>query len=197
MTTPMTAAPLTLEGKLVRLVPLTSAHLDRCCAIGTAPELWASTTIRVLTRADMAAYFERAQAEQSAGTAVPLAIIERQSGVLVGTTRFHTLVPAQRRLEIGFTWIAPPWQRTGVNREAKFLMLRHAFETWDCLRVQFTANASNQKSRRALEGIGAQFEAVLRHHRLSPHLGPCDIAVYSIIASEWPAVRATLETKLK
>ncbi len=196
MNSPMTSAPLTLEGDRVRLVPLTRDHLARCTAIGTAPELWSTTTIRVLTPADMADYFEHAFAEQAAGTALPFAIVERRSGEVIGSTRFHSMAPAHRKLEIGFTWLAPAWQRTGANTEAKLLLLRHAFETWRCLRVQFTANSVNAKSRRALERLGAQLEAILRHHRLSPHLGPCDVAVYSIVADEWPGVRRELERKL-
>jgi RimJ/RimL family protein N-acetyltransferase len=196
MSRPMTSAPFALEGRRVRLVPLTLEHLDQFAAIGTAPELWSATTIRVVTRTDMQDYLQRALAEQAAGTAVPFAIVDRRSGEIVGSTRFHSLAPEHRKLEIGFTWIAPPWQRTGVNPESKFLLLRHAFEAWGCRRVQFTANAINERSRRAIERIGGRFELILRHHRLSPHLGPCDIAVYSIIASEWPEVRTALESRL-
>src|SRR5205814_1662445 len=114
----------------------------------------------------------------------------------VGTTRFHTIEREHRKLEIGFTFIDPVWQRTAVNTETKLLMLRHAFDPWRCVRVQFTANAANERSRAALRRIGAVEEAVFRHHRVSTQLGLCDLAVFSIIASEWPAVRARLEARL-
>jgi RimJ/RimL family protein N-acetyltransferase len=193
----MNAAPLTLASERIALVPLAPAHLEALCALGLAPELWRATTIRVETRADMAAYLQRALEAQAAGAAVPFAIVERRTGAVVGTTRFHDLTPEHRSLEIGFTFIAPAWQRTFVNTEAKLLLLRHAFEAWQCLRVQFTANAINHASRAALRRLGAVEEAVWRHHRLSPHHGPCDLVVYSIVAAEWPAVRARLEERLR
>ena len=193
----MNSAPFTLVGECVELAPLTFAHLDALSSVGLAPELWAATTICVQTRDDLQAYVRHALELQAAGSAVPFVIIERSSGEVVGSTRFHSLAPEHRKLEIGFTFIAPAWQRTSVNTEAKLLMLRHAFEMWQCIRVQFTANAANEKSRAALRRIGAVEEAIFRHHRISAHLGVCDLVVYSIIASEWPAVREQLEQKLR
>ena len=193
----MNAAPFTLAGDRIVLQPMTEAHLGALCAAGLAPELWRATTVQIRSHADMEAYVQRALDEQANGTAVPFVIVERCSGTVVGSTRFHSLAPEHRKLEIGFTFLAPQWQRTGLNTEAKFLMLRHAFEVWQCIRVQFTANAANEKSRTALRGIGAIEEAVFRHHRVSPHLGLCDLAVYSILAAEWPAVRVRLDEKLR
>jgi RimJ/RimL family protein N-acetyltransferase len=192
----MNAAPFTLTGSRVTLIPLGLEHVDALCVVGLAPELWRGTTIRVETRADMEAYVQRALTAQDEGAAVPFAIVEKRTGQIVGTTRFHTLAPEHRKLEIGFTFLGVPWQRTGINREAKWLMLRHAFETWQCVRVQFTANAINAQSRAAIRALGATEEGILRHRRLSSHHGWCDLVYFSIIAAEWPDIRARLEQRL-
>jgi len=193
----MIIVPLSLEGSSIRLVPLSLTHLDNLCVIGLEPQLWRATTIHIQTKADMERYVRTALDAQSGGTALPFAIVERASGVIVGTTRFHSMVPEHKRLEIGFTWIASPWQRTFVNTEAKFLMLQHAFEAWECIRVEFRADAENEQSCRALLRIGARQEGILRSYRVSPLRGIRDLAVFSIIASEWSQVRLMLEEKLK
>ena len=145
----------------------------------------------------MESYVRSALDAQSGGTTLPFVIVDRVTDRLVGTTRFHSIFPEHKRLEIGFTWIALPRQRTGVNTEAKYLMLRHTFEIMKFIRVEFRADAENEQSRRALVRIGAREEGVLRSYRLSARRGVRDLAVYSIIDSEWPQVRATLEAKLK
>jgi RimJ/RimL family protein N-acetyltransferase len=189
-------APFVLEGAAIRLTPLKIEHVEELCAIGLEPSLWRSTTIEVRSRADMDSYVRMALDAQSKGAAVPFVIADRATGRLVGTTRFHSIVPEHKRLEIGFTWIALPRQRTGVNTEAKYLMLRHAFDTMNVIRVEFRADAENEPSRRALLRIGAREEGVLRRYRISAHRGIRDLAVYSILDFEWPHVRATLEAKL-
>lgn len=193
----MSLESLTLEGATVRLVPLTPGHLDALCAIGLDPELWQTTTIRVTTRAEMEAYLQAALAGQRAGTGLPFAIEERASGTILGTTRFHSLVPEHRRVEIGFTWIGRRWQRTRVNTEAKYLLLRHAFESMGCIRVEFKTEARNTVSRQALRRLGAKEEGTLRNFRLSAHRGVCDLVVYSLIDAEWPDVRTALEARLR
>jgi len=190
-------APFNLEGAAIRLTPLKVEHFEELCAIGLEPSLWRWTTIEVRSRADMESYVRSALDAQSGGTALPFVIVDRVTGRLVGTTRFHSIVPEHKRLEIGFTWIALPRQRSGVNTEAKYLMLRHTFEAMKFIRVEFRADADNEQSRRALVRIGASEEGVLRSYRISAHRGIRDLAVYSIIDSEWPQVRATLEAKLK
>lgn len=191
----MNASPLILTGQHVRLVPLTLEHVEALCGFGLAPELWAATTLRVQTPAEMRDYVQRALDLQTAGSALPFVIIHQPSKRIVGATRFHTMEPAHRKLEIGYSFIDPVWQRTAINTETKLLMLRQAFDAWQCVRVQFTANVANEKSRAALRRIGAVEEAIFRHQRVSAHLGLCDVAVYSIIASEWAAVRARLEAR--
>jgi RimJ/RimL family protein N-acetyltransferase len=187
--------PVVLEGSAVRLVPMTLAHHAALCAIGLDPDLWCGTTIRVQTRDDMRTYLESALAEQDAGTALPF-VITLHSGEVAGSTRFHSFDAKHRRVEIGFTWIAAPWQRTSVNTESKYLMLSHAFDTLGCVRVQFRADAENARSRRAIERLGAQLEGILRSFVTSPHRGPRDLAMYSIVAPEWPAVSARLRAML-
>jgi len=186
----------TLKGSSIRLTPLSLDHLDALCAIGLEPRLWQATTIQVRTRADMEGYIQAALATERAGTALPFAIIDCVTGKVIGTTRFHSIATEHRHLEVGFTWIGTPWQRTSVNTEAKYLMLRHAFESMGFIRVEFRADAENEQSQRALVRIGARKEGVLRHYRISAHRGIRDLAVYSIIVSEWPSVRLNLETKL-
>jgi N-acetyltransferase len=185
-----------LEGETIRLVPLSRHHLADLCAVGLDPALWQATTIAVTSAADMATYILSALEGAEAGTALPFVIVERSSGTIVGTTRIHSIVSEHRRAEIGFTWIARPWQRTKVNTEAKYLLLKHAFEAMGCIRVEFKADFENQQSRRALLRIGAREEGTLRNYRISAHRGIRHLSVYSIIESEWPSVRASLEAKL-
>lgn len=186
-----------LEGTTVRLVPLTPDHLADLCAVGLDPALWQATTIAVTTAAEMAKYIQVAMDARSAGTALPYIIVLRENGATIGTTRIHSIVPEHRRAEIGFTWIARPWQRTSVNTEAKYLLLKHAFEALRCIRVEFKTDSENEASRRALLRIGAREEGTLRNYRVSAHRGIRHLTLYSIIDSEWPQVRAALETKLR
>jgi N-acetyltransferase len=188
--------PVTLAGVHVRLAPLERSHLDALCAAGLDPSLWQATTIRVRTRDEMSAYLERALAGRAAGTAMPFAILAAATGGFAGTTRYHDIEPRHRRLEIGFTWIAPAWQRTAVNTETKYLLLRHAFETLGCVRVSFKADAGNERSSRALLRIGAVREGTLRRYMWSEHRGSRDIAIFSIVEADWPAVKTRLEAML-
>lgn len=188
--------PFSLSGRSVRLTPLRMEHLDALCAVGLEPRLWRATTLRVGTRGEMEAYVRTALAAQEHGTALPFAILDRATGSIIGSTRFHSIDFAHRHLEIGYTWLGLPWQRTAANTESKYLMLRHAFESMRCLRVEFRADAENEPSRRALARIGAREEGTLRAFRISAHRGVRDLVVYSIIDSEWPGVRARLEAKL-
>lgn len=192
----MTVGPVTLEGRVVRLEPLAPHHLDALCAVGLEPSLWALTTIRVATREDMRAYMESALADQSAGTAIPFATVERASGTVVGSTRFANAVPEHARVEIGWTWIAAPWQRTAVNTEAKYLMLRHAFEVLGCRRVELKTSARNLRSQAAMRRIGAMEEGTLRKHMINADGSARHSVYFSVIDDEWPQVRARLEVML-
>ena len=188
--------PVALEGRIVRLEPLDRRHLDDLVAVGLDPSLWTWTQVQPETDAALRGYLEKALAAGEAGSEVPFATILRETGRAVGSTRFLTIVPEHRRLEIGWTWVGRTYQRSGANREAKLLQLTHAFEVLGANRVEFKTDSRNQASRRALEGIGATFEGIFRSHTIMPW-GPLrDSAYYSVIASEWPAVKAHLERLL-
>jgi RimJ/RimL family protein N-acetyltransferase len=192
----MAIEPCVLEGTYVRLEPLTLEHLDALTNIGLDPELWQWTLARNRTPEDMRRYVETALAEQRAGQSLPFATVELRSGRVVGSTRFAAIEPAHRRVEIGWTWIARPWQRTVVNTEAKYLMLRHAFDVWHSARVELKTNAKNERSRRAILRIGAIEEGTLRKHQLNADGTSRDSVYFSIIDDEWPAVRRRLESLL-
>jgi RimJ/RimL family protein N-acetyltransferase len=180
----------------VRLVPLSASHHAALCAIGLEPALWAMTTIRVQTPEDMRRYIQAALDAQAAGTALAFMLALPHTDTVVGTTRYHSIVAAHRRLEIGFTWVGLPWQRTPINTEAKYLLLRQAFEGYGCQRVEFKADIANEPSCRSLQRIGATREGVLRSYMVSPHRGSRDVALFSIVAAEWPRVKAGLERRL-
>jgi len=180
----------------VRLEPLSLAHQDRLCAVGLDAELWRWAQTSLVTPADMRAYIETALAWQAQGTALPFAILARATGQVVGSTRYANIERADRRLEIGWTWIARAAQRTPVNTEAKYLLLRHAFEVLECIRVEFKTDVLNERSRAALLRIGAKQEGVLRSHMITASGRVRDSVYFSIVAAEWPAVKAGLEGKL-
>lgn len=192
----MLVKPVTLEGNHVRLEPLSLNHLEQLCEVGLEPELWRWTASQVRTREEMGAYVETALKWQAEGTALPFATISKQTGRLVGSTRFANIDRENRHMEIGWTWIASPWQRTAINTEAKYLMLRHAFEKLGCVRVEFKTDSLNEKSQNALRRIGAKEEGTFRNHMIV-HDGRYRHSVYfSVIESEWPEVKARLEEKL-
>ncbi len=180
----------------MRLEPLAPSHHAGLCAVGLDPELWRLGTNRTETPDDMRLYMETAFAWRDAGTAQPFATVLRETGQVVGSTRFANIAVEHRRVEIGWTWVARPWQRTAVNTEAKLLMLRHAFETWGCNRVELKTDALNQQSRRAIARLGAVEEGTLRHHMIVPGGRLRDSVYYSILADEWPTVKQNLEARL-
>jgi RimJ/RimL family protein N-acetyltransferase len=192
----MLLTPVTLEGGQVRLEPLATAHLPGLLEIGLAPELWALTVDRIRTAADLTRYVERALADAAAGAALPFATVWRATGEVIGSTRFGNYVAAHRRAEIGWTWLAPAWQRTAANTEAKLLMLGHAFEGAKLRRVEFKTSTLNQKSRAALARLGAVEEGVFRQHMINEDGSNRDSVYCSILDSEWPAVRERLSARL-
>lgn len=192
----MIVQPTILAGRHVRLEPLTGAHHAALCAIGLDAEVWELIPYRVSTPEDMAAYIQAALDLQAAGTALPFATVHTASGQVVGSTRFMNIDQANRRVEIGATWIAAPWRRTVVNTEAKYLMLCHAFETLGCIRVELKTDALNQRSRNAIRRIGATEEGTLRQHVITWSGRRRDSVYFSILDSEWPKVKQDLEMKL-
>jgi N-acetyltransferase len=192
-----TLQPVVLQGRHIRLEPLSLAHHPGLAVVGTDEQIWHWNPFQALrTPDDVRHYIIKALAAQAEGRALPFATVLLASGEAIGSTRFLDFDPVHRRLEIGSTWIAPAWQRTAVNTEAKYLMLRHAFDTLGCIRVEFKTDALNERSRRALARIGATEEGTFRNHMLT-HTGRIrDSVFFSILDREWPDVRARLEARL-
>jgi RimJ/RimL family protein N-acetyltransferase len=184
--------PVRLDGPLVRLEPLSMAHLDDLTAVALDPAIWRWTIARPMDPAGVRAWLEEALANAAAGSEVPFATIDTASGRAIGSSRFLSIAPEHRRLEIGWTWLGSDYQRTGANRAAKLLQLGHAFEDLGAIRVEFKTHARNERSRTALLGIGATFEGIFRRHMIMPDGSLRDSAYYSIVAGEWPAVRERL-----
>jgi RimJ/RimL family protein N-acetyltransferase len=192
----MDLTPVVLEGRSVRLEPLTIEHLDSLLAAGSDPDVWRYTTSDCTKREGMLEFIETAIAWQRAGTALPFATIDRVSGTPVGSTRFANIVPEHKRVEIGWTWIAPAFQRTAINTEAKYLMLQYAFEKLGCNRVELKTNANNMKSRNAMLRIGAKEEGTLRSHMINRDGTLRDTVYFSVIAPQWPAIKSRLENMM-
>ena len=188
--------PIVLEGDFVRLEPMTLEHHAGLSAVGLDPEIWRFTLVVVQTPEEMRGYMDAALELQRGGTTLPFVTIERSSGQIVGSTRFGNYDPANRRIEIGWTWIAPRWQRTAINTEAKYLMLSHAFEKLHCVRVELKTDVLNTRSRKAMLRIGAKEEGVLRKHSLVWDGRYRDSIYYSILDDEWATVKQELEKML-
>lgn len=171
-------------------------HHVPLCEVGLNEELWKLIPERVLTPEDMKKYIQAALDAQAAGKALPFATIDRVSGRAIGSTRFGNIDRANRRVEIGWTWLGPEWQRTAANTEAKYLMLRHAFEVWECNRVELKTDSLNERSRRAILRIGAKEEGMLRNHMVTWSGRLRHTVYFSFIEPEWPAVKAELKRKL-
>jgi RimJ/RimL family protein N-acetyltransferase len=193
----MLVEPVVLEGDRVRLEPMRRDHLDDLTEAGKHEELWRWTSNKATTREGMSEYMEVAFAGAADGNTVPFVTIDKPSATVVGSTRFGNIDPVNRRAEIGWTWISPTFQRTYVNSEAKYLMLRHAFDVWDCVRVELKTDVLNDKSRAAMLRLGAVEEGTLRRHILTYSGRFRDSIYYSILDHEWPAVRARLEARLR
>lgn len=191
----MTPIP-TLTGPRVRLRPLTADDGPALVRAASDGELWNLRYTSVPSAATVDAYLRTALAAHAAGTALPFAIELIATGEPIGCTRFFEIEPAHRGLEIGYTWIAASWQRSFVNTEAKFLLLRHAFEEMRCLRVQFTTDFINERSRAAIARLGARQEGILRSHRIRADGTIRDSVRFSLIAPEWPEAKARLLARL-
>ena len=183
----------TLEGQYVSLVPLSTTHkndLIEAVSDGDVHKLWYTN---IPKPENMATEIERRNALDNM---LAFAVIERTTGKAVGMTTYMDIDVQNRRLEIGSTWYRQSVQRTPLNTECKLLLLRHAFETLNCIAVEFRTHYMNQQSRKAIERLGAKFDGVLRAHKIMANGSLRDTAVYSIIASEWPAVKTNLEYRL-
>lgn len=188
--------PVTLDGRVVRLEPLSLDHLDGLTTVGLAPELWRWIPSAVTSREEMRAYIETALAEQRAGQSLPFAVIDARSGEPIGSTRYGNISEANLRLEIGWTWYTPRRQRTAVNTESKLLLLTHAFERLGMIRVEFKTDALNEKSRTALLRIGAVQEGIFRKHLICQSGRIRDTVYFSILDTEWPEKKRRLQQRL-
>lgn len=195
--TPPRMDSVTLTGSLVRLEPLGLEHLPGLAEVGLDPAIWRWTVARPSSEADLRAWLDTALEAAHEGRELPFATIDAKTDRPIGSTRYLNFVPEHRRVEIGWTWLATGAQRSGANREAKLLMLTHAFETWACRRVEFKTDSRNERSRAALLGIGASFEGIFRNHMVMPDGPMRHSAYYSVIDDEWPAVKARLEALIR
>ena len=191
---PMVVQPITLTGRLVRLEPLAERHVPDLTAAGQDETIWRLLPYGLVRTEDQMAALVRDQlARQARGQDLPFAVIHQPTGRAVGNTRYLAIEAAHHGLEIGGTWYASAHQRTGVNTECKYLLLRHAFEALGCLRVQLKTDLRNERSQKAIERIGAVREGVLRKNLILPDGYVRSTVMYSIVAEEWPGVKARLE----
>jgi N-acetyltransferase len=190
--------PLTarLEGSIVVLEPLGEGHSDELWEAAQAPEIWAWLAHIGESREYFDRWMRISLDAAAAGDEGAFATRERDSGRLIGSSRYLNVSPADRRLEIGWTWLTSTAWGSGANVEAKLLMLEHAFEALGCLRVEFKTDARNERSRAALAALPAQFEGIMRKHMTVPDVGVRDSAYFSIVDDEWPEVRANLQRRL-
>jgi len=185
-----------LEGNRIILRPLQYTDAEALVRAAADGELWNLTVTIVPSSTTVDSYLKKALDGRDAGSVLPFVIVLKDTGKVIGSTRFWKVDRLNRKLEIGSSWISASWQKTFVNTEAKYLMLRHAFEVLDCVRVQFTTDENNQKSRNAILRLGAQQEGIVRHERIMPDGRKRNSVRFSIIDDEWPLVRQNLEKKL-
>jgi RimJ/RimL family protein N-acetyltransferase len=190
-------SPVTLRGSAATLEPLEQRHQGGLVEAVREGELWNLWYTSVPRPEQMAAEIERRLALQATGSMLPFAVIENESGLAVGMTTYMNADPVHQRVEIGSTWYGRRVQRTSINTECKLMMLRHAFDALDCIAVEFRTHIFNRQSRRAIERLGAKLDGILRSHQRAPNGTLRDTCVYSIIAPEWPTVRAHLEYELE
>jgi RimJ/RimL family protein N-acetyltransferase len=195
---PMKIEPVVLRGGIVRLEPLTLDHVAELARVGLDPTLWQWVPNQVHTPEDMRTYVSTALDEQRRGVSLPFAIIDQASDQAIGSTRYANIETTHRRLEIGWTWLTPSHQRSGANTEAKLLLLTQAFDVLGAMRVELKTDSLNQKSRTAIARLGAVEEGTFRNHMIIPSTGRVRHTVYySIIDSEWPAIKASLTARLR
>ena len=193
----ITLTPVTLEGRGVRLEPLTAAHAPAVAKAVEDGRLWELWFTSVPEPEQVSTYLTDAFDGQRAGHMLPWAVRELATGALVGSTRYHDIVPNVDRVEIGYTWYSGSWQRSHVNTACKLLLLGHAFDTLGCKVVGLRTDNFNRASQKAIEALGAKKDGVLRHHTARRDGTVRDSVMYSILASEWPDVKRHLELRLK
>lgn len=186
----------TLVGTSVELHPLEAGHRSALVEAAADGELWNLKFTVVPGLGTIDAYLDKALKGREDGTVMPFVVVARDTGRVVGSTRFWKIDRANRKLEIGHTWLSQSVQRSPINTEAKYLLLTHAFDVMQCVRVQFTTDETNEKSRAAILRIGATQEGIVRHERIMPDGRKRNSVRFSIIDAEWPEVKAMLAQKL-
>jgi N-acetyltransferase len=192
----ITVTPVRLAGQHVLLEPMGMAHLEELAAVGLEPAIWRWMPMRVETPAHLQLWMEQSLDQAAQGRALPWVTRCKADGRVVGATRFMDIDVRNRGLEIGGTWLAPAWQRTGVNVEAKYLQLQHAFEDLGAIRVALKTHHENLQSQTAIAGLGAKHEGVFRNHVIMPDGSYRHSVWYSITAEDWPEVKERLESRL-
>jgi N-acetyltransferase len=188
--------PVTLSTNRLLLRPLERSDETALISAASDGSLWEKRTTTVPRPEEMRAYIEKALSQAAAGTALPFTTVVRDGDLVVGSTRYMNIDLVNHRVEIGTTWIAQSWQRSFVNTHAKFLLLRHAFETLGCIAVELRTHSLNHQSRQAIERLGAKQDGLLRRHMIMPDGHIRDTVVYSIIREEWPLVKEELARRL-
>lgn len=193
----MQIEPVVLKGDRVEVEPLNLNHIGPLCEFGFNEDIWRWTVNKITTEDQMRAYVESALNDQGKGIALPFATKLSDGYKIIGSTRFGNIDIANRKAEIGWTWVDPAWQRSFVNTEAKLLMLTHAFEVWGCVRVELKTDALNEKSRNAILRLGAVQEGIFRNHMITDDGRFRNTVYFSIIDTEWEQVKAGLVQKLR
>nr|WP_321414925.1 GNAT family protein [uncultured Allomuricauda sp.] len=188
--------PVQLEGESVKLVPLQKAHKVDLAFAASDGKLWELWYTSVPSPKTVDSYLDTALSEQASGNALPFAIIDKKTNTIVGTTRFLNVDAKNKRVEIGATWYAKKVQRTGINTECKYILLKYAFENLNCIAVEFRTHFHNHPSRNAILRLGAKQDGILRNHRLDESGNLRDTVVFSILDSEWKTVKTSLEFKM-
>lgn len=189
--------PVRLDGRIVRLEPLSLDHLDDLARVAFEGELWRWTVVQPTDVDGLRGWLESALATAATGAEMPFATVDQASGRAIGSTRFMSIVPEHKRLEIGWTWVGLEHQRTGANREAKLLQMTHAFETLGANRVEFKTDSLNEKANPGLLGIGATFEGTFRNHMIMPGGRLRHSNYYSVTVEDWPAVKELLQGRIR
>lgn len=189
-------SPVTLEGNLVKLIPLSSSHKNKLLEAASDGELWNLWFTSVPSQEKIDDYLDFAFSEQEANRALPFVIIDKKTNKIIGSTRFCNVVESNKRVEIGYTWYAKSYQRTGINTECKYLLLQYAFEKLECIAVEFRTSWYNQASRKAILRLGAKQDGVLRNHQIDANGMLRDTVVFSIINIEWQGVKKLLDFEM-
>lgn len=192
----MIVEPVVLDGRRVRLEPLRMDHLPALAEVAFTPAIWRWMPMHVTSEAELRLWMEQALEQAAAGTALPWVTWDKAAGKVIGSTRYMEIDRRHRGLGIGWTWLTPAWQRSGINVEAKYLQLRHAFEALNAIRVALRTHHQNLPSQTAIAALGAKHEGVFRNHMIMPDGSFRNSVWYSIVQDEWPEIKAGLEARM-